>query len=72
MHVLEARRTVIKITEIHEECIYSTKEVGEIWIPLQLSREERSALARNHDGDFLGSISTKDQAPAFRSRKIET
>jgi hypothetical protein len=55
----ESLRTVWKITEMRDGCVYRTKEIGEVWAPIGLSAVESNAFARKHGGDLLGSVSTK-------------
>lgn len=50
---------VVKITEMRDNAIFSTAEIEEIWVPINMTTDEKNAWARRHGGDFLGSVSTQ-------------
>ena len=86
-YIREVRRDVRKITEMKDGCIYKTKSLGYIWIPLnevttnpnesfqefcKRSKEYEKKIAQEHGGDFLCSVPTSFSfEETCRSRKVE-
>lgn len=56
--MIESLKSLRKVTEYRDGCVYGTKELGEHWVS-EASREAENALARSLGGDFFGPVSTK-------------
>ncbi len=59
---MEYKLEVHKITEWKDGCIYKTKKIKEIWLPVKprLTAEENE-IAKLHGGDFLASTTEYQQ-----------
>lgn len=68
----QCKRSVWKITEMRDGCIWKTKDMGRVWvrIDIDLTKAQENEIAKQHGGDFLGSLSTsemKDYDNCFRT-----
>lgn len=54
--MIEVRWDVYKIIEERDGCVYKTKHIKTLWLPLgqgPRSYEERATIAKEHGGDQL-------------------
>lgn len=53
-------RELVKITEMRGGCVYKTKILRKIWVPICSGTEHEYEIAREAGGDQTCSISTSD------------
>ncbi len=60
--IIAVRREVYKIVKMKDGCVYKTKFLEKIWIPLDQERtaEQSNAIAKLYGGDILCSCSTSE------------
>ena len=56
---IQFKYDVYKITQMKDDCVYKTKQVGEVWLTLPKKRShtvtEENQIAIEHGGDMLVS-----------------
>lgn len=54
----QVKMELYKITEMKDGCVYKTKLMGEHWLPIEWSEEQRLVRAKELGGDLWSPLST--------------